>query len=54
MTQKNIEMKRAYEKPSMKVYQLAINQHLLQASETTLPLPIIEDTEDPNPSEFQW
>ena len=51
MTQKNIEMKRAYEKPSMKVYQLAINQHLLQASEATLPLPI-EDTEDP--SGFQW
>jgi len=46
MTQKNIEMKRAYEKPSMKVYQLAINQHLLAGSET---LPQSEEE-----SEYQW
>ena len=48
MTQKNIEMKRAYEKPSMMVYQLAINRHLLAGSET-LP---IEETEEP--SSYQW
>jgi hypothetical protein len=34
MTQKNIDMKRVYEKPSLEIYQLVINQHLLQGSET--------------------
>lgn len=46
MTQKNIDMKRAYEKPSLEIYQLVINQHLLQGSET---LPVNDEQ-----SEYQW
>lgn len=47
MTQKNIDMKRVYEKPSLEIYQLVINQHLLQGSET---LPIKDEEE----SDQQW
>lgn len=46
MTQKNIDMKRVYEKPSLEIYQLVINQHLLQGSET-LPTKDVE-------SDQQW
>ena len=48
MTQKNIDMKRVYEKPSLEIYQLVINQHLLQGSET---LPINDNDEE---SDQQW
>ena len=46
MTQINIQNKKqAYEKPSMKVYELQHRQQLLQSS-----LPV--DPTDPNP--YQW
>ena len=44
MTQKNINLKRAYEKPSMKVYQLQNRQQLLADSMLV----------DPDLSPFQW
>lgn len=44
MTQKNINLKRVYEKPSMKVYQLQNRQQLLVNS-----MPV-----DPNQSPYQW
>jgi hypothetical protein len=44
MTQNNINKKRAYEKPSMKVYELKHRQQVLQSS-----MPI-----DPNESPYQW
>lgn len=44
MTQNNINMKRAYEKPSMMVVLLQYRQQLLQSSLPT----------DPNPSPYQW
>ena len=44
MTQNNINMKRTYEKPSMKVILLQHRQQLLQASLPT----------DPTPSPYQW
>ena len=44
MTQNNMTKKRAYEKPSMKVYQLPERKQLLVGS-----LPV-----DPNPSPYQW
>ena len=44
MTQNNMNKKRAYEKPSMKVVQLQHRQQLLQSS---MPL-------DPNSSHYQW
>ena len=48
MTQNTLKMKRAYEKPSMKVYQLQNNQPQLLAG-SSLPL------NDPsNPSPYQW
>ncbi len=44
MTQNNMNMKRAYEKPSMKVILLQHRQQLLQASLPT----------SPTPSPYQW
>ena len=44
MTQNNINMKRAYEKPEMKVVLLQHRQQLLQASLPT----------SPNESPYQW
>ena len=44
MTQINMNKKRAYEKPSMKVVELQHRQQLLQSS---MPL-------DPNSSPYQW
>lgn len=44
MTQNNINMKRAYEKPEMKVVLLQHRQQLLAGS-----LPV-----DPNSSPYQW
>ena len=44
MTQNNINMKRAYEKPEMKVVLLRHRQQLLQASLPT----------SPTPSPYQW
>ena len=46
MTQNNMNKTRAYEKPSMKVYQLKNRQHLLVDSE----VPINRN----NPSPYQW
>jgi hypothetical protein len=46
MTQKNIDMKRVYEKPSLEIYQLVINQHLLQGSETLPTLPTTDEESD--------
>ena len=45
MTQKNIQMKRAYVKPSMKVYPLNVKPQLLVGS--SVPV-------DPTPSPYQW
>ena len=44
MTKNTMNMKRAYEKPEMKVVLLQHRQQLLQASLPT----------DPTPSPFQW
>ena len=44
MTQNNINMKRAYEKPEMKVVLLQHRQQLLQSSLPT----------SPTPSPYQW
>ena len=46
-----IDMKRVYEKPSLEIYQLVINQHLLQGSETLPTLPINDNDEV---SDQQW